>query len=91
MSLGESDAAWNRSDDGTRPLDHRYRRRTLRRLRGEPVHLADLAGEIAREHPGDPEPERVYVELYHVHVPKLEDAGLVAFDPDEKTVVVHGE
>lgn len=35
---------------------------------------------------GDGEPERVQLELYHVHLPKMEDAGLVCWDRDTHDV-----
>ena len=30
--------------------------------------------------------QRIAIELYHVHLPMLDDAGLVSFDPDSKEV-----
>lgn len=35
---------------------------------------------------GDEEAERVYASLYHAHVPKLEDFGIVGFDRRDETV-----
>lgn len=58
-----------------------------------PMALADLAEEVAASENDAPvdeigaeEVESVYVSLYHVHVPKLEDAAVVRYDPDEDTV-----
>lgn len=57
------------------------------------VSLADLADEIViREHgtrlPEIPtnEVRRIYLSLYHVHVPKLVDAGVVLYDQDRDLV-----
>lgn len=30
--------------------------------------------------------QRIAIELYHVHLPRLDDAGLVSFDPASKLV-----
>jgi len=59
-----------------------------------PVALADLARRVASfesESTTDAETDGlnarpVYHTLYHVHVPKLADAGVVSFDPDRRTV-----
>ncbi|QLG61526.1 DUF7344 domain-containing protein [Halorarum salinum] len=70
-------------------LADRRRRDVLDLLRthGGPMSLADLADEIAvREDetpitevtPGDA--TRVYMSLYHTHVPKLADAGFLEYD-----------
>ena len=79
------------------PIDHaidllraRPRRETLRRLlaRGEPVSLADLAEAVAtgRGPPSVQRRERVAIDLHHVHLPKLADAGLVHYDRESETV-----
>lgn len=34
----------------------------------------------------DEQRERVYVSLYHTHVPKLVDEGVVAFDESARTI-----
>jgi predicted transcriptional regulator len=44
-------------------------------------HLADQFPE-----PDTHQAERLRPTLYHHHLPKLDDIGLVEFDPDEKTV-----
>ena len=61
-------------------LASRRRRRVLQRLleRDASVPLARLAREVAVSE--DADVERVRAELYHRHVPKLVDAGLVARD-----------
>jgi hypothetical protein len=55
--------------------------------------LSELAGKIAAwetDQPADevsePERQRVYVSLYHSHVPKLADCGVVSFDADAETL-----
>jgi len=61
--------------------------------RGEPAALADLSRRVAvseAETPieGVPEEriERVKRSLYHAHLPRLDDIGLVTFDAGERTV-----
>lgn len=59
-----------------------------------PVSLADLARQVAaHETEGTidgecelPPLQHVHLSLYHVHVPKLADAGVVSFDTDRNTV-----
>lgn len=55
----------------------------------EPVELTELAARIAAEENDVPIDEltsqqrkRAYVSLYQSHVPKLEQAGVVTYDPD---------
>lgn len=59
-----------------------------------PIALADLADEVARlEHDADTlaevpreEVKRIYMTLYHAHIPKLEDVGFVAYDQESDMV-----
>lgn len=55
-----------------------------------PVRLADVADRVTEwEQDGTSVPEdrlRMYTNLYHVHVPKLDDAGVVAYQQDEDVV-----
>ncbi|MFC7008305.1 DUF7344 domain-containing protein [Halalkalicoccus salilacus] len=76
-------------------LSHRRRRAMLRRLdeHESPVSLSDLSRWVAlgeADSDGDGvRSERlrnVRISLYHVHVPKLSNAGVVAFDRAERTV-----
>lgn len=76
-------------------LAHTWRRDALSILSetNSPMSLADLAREIAKreqERPGvtqDEElPEQIYISLYHAHIPKLEDIGLIEFNVDDRTV-----
>lgn len=59
----------------------------------EPTTLADLARDVCAWELGcDPSDvpegrdEPVRVSLYHAHVPKMVDAGLVAYEEDRRTV-----
>lgn len=60
-----------------------------------PMALADLARELAaREHErpvteiSPEEIERIYVDLYHRHVPKMADAGIVGHTRDRTLVTL---
>lgn len=57
------------------------------------LSLTEMATKIAALEHGVSEPEvpenqreQVYVSLYHTHVPKLDDADVLAFDQDRETV-----
>jgi hypothetical protein len=75
-------------------LSNRRRRETLTVLLGrpnDPIPLRDLSELIAAAEAGvDPAPrplrESVYNALHQTHLPKLDDFGLVAYDPDRKVV-----
>lgn len=82
-------------------LDHVYealehpRRRYLcyALLEDDEWSLAELAGKVAawetdqpEDEVSEPERQRVYVSLYHSHVPKLADCGVVSFDADAETL-----
>ncbi len=60
------------------------------RDRRSPIGLDEIAEAVreeaasASETPSDPEKTRVA--LHHVHLPKLDDAGVVSYDPGTKTV-----
>lgn len=76
-------------------LAHPRRRHVILCLREyeDPMALADLADEIAAlendtspmEVPPD-EVERVYLSLYHTHVPKLADARVVQYEQEKNWV-----
>ena len=53
------------------------------------VRLADLAEQVARWEgsPTDDNVERVRTNLYHNHLPRLVDWGLIRVDPERGTVV----
>lgn len=65
------------------------------RQRKEPVELTQLAEHVAAWENGvdtddltTQERKRVYVSLYQTHVPKLDDAGIVDYDPDSGMVTL---
>ncbi|MFC7154297.1 hypothetical protein ACFQPA_02350 [Halomarina halobia] len=86
-------------DTHLRLLSNRRRRYALACLQeyGPSIALADLADEVAvREHDA-PLPaidERavldVYMSLYHSHVPKFVDAGIVEYDQERDLVRIEG-
>lgn len=72
------------------------RRRTIEALseRSSPVALSDLAAAITtRENgadpPSDARSKRSPVALHHIHLPKLEDAGVVHYDPETHRIYPH--
>ncbi|MFB6223971.1 MAG: hypothetical protein ABEH86_09930 [Haloarcula sp.] len=75
-------------------LSARHRRYTLYclYLYTNPIYLPDVAGQIAEWKHGRPEDELlderldIYISLYHNHIPKLADAGVVSYSQDEDMV-----
>lgn len=75
-------------------LSNQRRRRIIRHLQEEhPTTLGELAEWLARIEKGGPdtqitstERKRAYVGLYQHHLPKLDDADIVEFDQDRKTI-----
>lgn len=67
-------------------LQHRLRRDVIEYFLDASERTAavdDLVAHLAREWPGDPPSrERLSVVLYHHHLPRLADAGIVEFDPE---------
>lgn len=60
-----------------------------------PVHVADLATLLTRTEarvegrdPSEADVESEKCKLYHYHLPRLDDAGIVSFDPETKLVVL---
>jgi hypothetical protein len=80
-------------------LTNRRRRYVLYCLKTSemPMTLANLAdGLVRRETDASPtavqdERERIYVSLYHTHLPKLAEADLVSFDTDQNLVDLREE
>jgi CheY-like chemotaxis protein len=48
--------------------------------------LVDVLAEVGEHGTGEVEPDYVATSLVHVHFPKLEEAGLVTYDSDERVV-----
>lgn len=78
-------------------LAHERRRHVLHCLRNydQTMALADLADEVAvRENETAiteitaEEVKRVYVSLYHTHIPKLQDVGVVEYSQDRDMVTL---
>lgn len=76
-------------------LQHRYRRWTLWCLAqtDASLHLADVAREIAHREsstakttPTEDTARSIYIQLYHNHIPKLNETDMVSFNSDEKLV-----
>lgn len=74
------------------PLAHGLRRRVMTVLRNVdgPIALADLARDLARQESGDEfaGAQQILINLYHWHLPKLADHGLVEFDTHRNTVAL---
>ena len=76
-------------------LAHEYRRAVLSCLRDQdgPVPFADVVEHVsmAIEPAGGIQNgqlhERIKVQLYHSHLPKLEDAGLIEYDMSECSMI----
>lgn len=78
-------------------VSHPTRRAVLTRLesRDSAVPLTELAEQISPRwgatdplRRSDDRPHPVKMQLYHVHLPKLDEEGLVAFDRQELTVAI---
>lgn len=85
------------TDRVLRALSDPRRRFVLGELQdaGESLDLGELATRIVAWECGCEDADHsthveqsVLVSLYHVHAPKLDDAGLVDFDPDARSVVL---
>lgn len=92
----ESNGVTERSIDAVFDLlAHDARRAAVACLtsRNRPVALADLAADVADRTSDRPRSERsteavskIQTALHHVHLPKLADAGVVAYDLDDCVV-----
>lgn len=76
-------------------LKNKRRRRMLRHIdaEGGPVQLTDLAKSITAKEEGVERSElsteqhkHVYVSLYQTHIPKMEDANVIRYQSDARTV-----
>ena len=97
IDLSETGAAEERCFEA---LADESRRTVLTALceAGTALSLSELAVELSQadsgptEIGGDGDPvERYEIELYHRHVPKLADTGLVDFDRERRTVSLTAE
>lgn len=89
-------------DRNPESLDERYmllsdeRRRVVLDIltdQSEPIELTALSGLVAAaEHDGDVDEvcpstrERIAVSLHHIHLPKMDDFGVVEYDTDTQAV-----
>jgi type IV secretory pathway VirB4 component len=82
-------------DELYRSVAHKRRRAVLYTIarRSVPIDLHTIAREVAiQEQPDNAEPvtveltEEVRTSLYHTHLPKLAELGLIEFDPEEMAV-----
>ncbi|WP_425607561.1 DUF7344 domain-containing protein [Natrinema zhouii] len=82
-------------------LSHERRRSALYCLEKyqTPMALADLADEVARveydvatllQIPGE-DVKEIYLDLYHSHIPKMEDANLIEYTQEEDMVCLKHE
>lgn len=65
---------------------------------GSPIGIHELAEQIAAwenettvESLTREDRKKAYISLYQTHIPKLEDAGVVTYDEDERLVTLTGE
>lgn len=68
---------------------HRTRRRLLRVLRSRSeATLETVAAELAEGRDDGRSPERIRIEvaLYHWHLPKMADLGVIEYDPESGTI-----
>ena len=96
--MREQEARSGRPADGElsettvhRLLGHERRRALLDRLArcDEPLTLTDAATAIAGgEDRSDPGTQKVYLSLYHAHVPKFVEHGVVTHDRDTGRVAL---
>lgn len=87
-------------DETLNVLGNERRRHVIRcfEQHGNSISLPDLADEVAvrefdariKEIPAD-EVKRIYVSLYHSHIPKLADVGLVTYCQEQDLVNVTGD
>ena len=80
-------------DDVFELLSNHCRRRVclfLRRAGVEVATLQDLVDALA-PNAGDEERERLAINLHHRHLPKLDDAGIVDYDPRSNTARYWGQ
>jgi hypothetical protein len=81
VGRGQSEEALDRAFD---VLAHAYRRTVVEELEREaPLELEALAERVA-ERDGSISVESAKLELAHRHLPRLDDAGVVAYDASDR-------
>lgn len=96
IDLSETGAAEERCYEALADEDRRTVLSTLCES-GTALSLSELAVELAQEESGPTEigggdaVERHEIELYHRHLPKLDDVGLVDFDQERRLVSLTAE
>lgn len=104
-TISETAAETRESEAGTIELDRSARHELLavrrRRLaidvlesRVASIDLETIAREIAVREDADPSPEtveRIAIELHHNHLPRLDEYGLVGYEPKARLVHATGK
>lgn len=93
LSNGETDIESSLESELLALLANERRRQLLAVLEESeaPVDCETLARRVAEreselDRPSPRHSDRVAITLWHNHLPKLDEAGLVRFDPDRRTV-----
>ena len=77
----------DRTDELLSLLADEQRRHVLRTLRVfGGISVDRLAGHVGRATAGRTDPRNLHTRLLHVHLPKLDESGLVAFDGEQAHV-----
>lgn len=96
VSSSAEDVKYLDESSGYVALSDPRRREVIRLLdeADESMSLMDLAREIVRREGEESQPvdeaelKQVLISLYHIHVPKLADAGFVRYNRDEQRVTL---
>lgn len=86
-----SKESWTRTDGGTvddvfEAVSHQYRRRLLGELLEcdpDDIDVVRIPNDIQD---GEMDSESLEIELHHVHLPKLKEAGFIEWDIDNQVV-----
>lgn len=60
-------------------------------LKSLATKIAAVESDVSESDITSDERQRVYISLYQTHLPKLEEAGIVTYDEDERTVALTDE